>query len=129
MRRLAALGPTAQLLPWHGHVHSSATQLLQDSRHRPMDLRAVAGSSAAAQAAGAATPAPAADGSIWEALLRIGSAIAAEARAAVHSEAGYRTSAGIACNKMLAKLSRWGWQRSCAGRPEQAAQYGCPMQS
>jgi DNA polymerase iota len=43
----------------------------------------------------------------WEALLRVGSVIAAEARAAVRSEAGYRTSAGVACNKMLAKLVRW----------------------
>jgi len=31
----------------------------------------------------------------------------AEARAAVLAEAGYRASAGIASNKLLAKLCRW----------------------
>jgi DNA polymerase iota len=34
----------------------------------------------------------------------VGSWIAAEARAAVAAEAGFRCSAGVACNKMLAKL-------------------------
>ncbi len=45
-------------------------------------------------------------GNGWEALLRIGSVIASEARAAVLRETGCRTSAGVACNKMLAKLCR-----------------------
>lgn len=58
------------------------------------------------QAAGAASGGYGDGGSGWEALLRIGSAIAAEARAAVRAEAGFRTSAGIACNKMLSKLCR-----------------------
>ncbi len=138
-QRLAALGPAAPLPPWHGHVHSSAMPLLQDSRHRPMDLRvAAAGSIGSAGSAGTtsavvdpaqpsesatqaigsgAGPLQAAgtghigkghDNSSWEALLRIGSAIAAEARAAVKTEAGFRTSAGIACNKMLSKLCRCG---------------------
>lgn len=160
-RRLAALSPSAPLPPWHGHVHSSATRLQQDSQHRPMDLRAVVQPSAqhataahlAAAAAGAAGGAPAtasaagvpqpglgpsnrglkvtaaaaagatcgdgtggiasdttgtdsssSGGNSWEALLRIGSVIAFEARAAVRTQAGYRTSAGVACNKLLAKL-------------------------
>ncbi|KAL4422612.1 hypothetical protein ABPG75_008809 [Micractinium tetrahymenae] len=136
-RRLAALGPAAPLPPWRGHVHSSATPLLQDSRHRPMDLRAASagsassgrGSSAAAARVagaqaedaeglapgGAATTGAAGaagvgssngsdPGGSWEALLRIGSVIASEARSAVKAEAGFRTSAGIACNKMLSKL-------------------------
>ncbi len=40
----------------------------------------------------------------WEALLLVGSAVAEEARAAVRQETGFRTSAGVAANKMLAKL-------------------------
>ena len=40
----------------------------------------------------------------WGLLLRVGSLVASEARAAVQREAGYRSSAGIATNKMLAKL-------------------------
>lgn len=105
-RRLAALrgqGGGAPP-PWHGHVHTGDAQLQQDSRHRPMDLRAVAG--AAGGAADAAASPAAYGGASWEALLRVGSAIAAEARSAVRAEAGYRTSAGIACNKLLAKMCR-----------------------
>ncbi|KIZ00971.1 DNA polymerase iota subunit [Monoraphidium neglectum] len=40
----------------------------------------------------------------WVARLMVGSAIAQEARAAVKAETGFRSSAGIACNKLLAKL-------------------------
>lgn len=40
----------------------------------------------------------------WEHLLRVGSAVAAEARADIARVAGFRTSAGIACNKLMAKL-------------------------
>lgn len=99
-RRLAALraasgGRPVQLPPWQGHVHSSATQLKQDSQHRPMDLRVVgaaAGGGAAAAPASAAPPAaqpaPAqaginggsgssGGGGGWEELLRLGSVIAA----------------------------------------------------
>jgi hypothetical protein len=39
-----------------------------------------------------------------ETLLRVGSAVALEARQLIHQTSGYRTSAGIACNKLLAKL-------------------------
>lgn len=108
-RRLAAWSPSAALPPWRGHVHSGDAALKQDSRHRPMDLRAVAagdpGSAAAGVAAGQPASANVASGS-WEALLRAGSCIAAEVRAAVKAEAGYRMSAGIASNKLLAKLCR-----------------------
>lgn len=99
-RRLAALraaagGRPVQLPPWQGHVHSSATQLKQDSQYRPMDLRVVgaaAGGGAAAAPASAAPPAaqpaPAqacingwsgssGGGGGWEELLRLGSVIAA----------------------------------------------------
>ena len=40
-----------------------------------------------------------------ETLLRIGSAVALEARQLIAHTAGYRTSAGVACNKLLAKLA------------------------
>lgn len=40
----------------------------------------------------------------WEVLLRVGSGVAAEARADIARTAGFRTSAGIACNKLMAKL-------------------------
>eukprot|EP00879_Flechtneria_rotunda_P004575 GHRR01004830.1.p1 GENE.GHRR01004830.1~~GHRR01004830.1.p1 ORF type:complete len:291 (+),score=85.23 GHRR01004830.1:585-1457(+) len=40
----------------------------------------------------------------WELRLRLGCTIAAEMRAAAARETGYRCSAGIACNKLLAKL-------------------------
>lgn len=100
-RRLAALRAAAgaappRLPPWRGHVHSSGTQLVQDSRHRPMDLRAVPSSASSAggevstvAASGASSAAAAAAGggsseqggggssASWEALLRLGSAIAA----------------------------------------------------
>lgn len=109
-RRLAALRATAgggalRLPPWRGHVHTSATQLMQDSKYRPMDLRAVdAGASGAAEAASAAarlagcTAADGRDavaaqggggssggGSSWEELLRLGSVIAAGEQVALLS--------------------------------------------
>ncbi|EFJ48908.1 hypothetical protein VOLCADRAFT_59985, partial [Volvox carteri f. nagariensis] len=40
----------------------------------------------------------------WQQLLTVGSMVAAEARLAVRSETGFRSSAGISSNKMLAKL-------------------------
>ena len=47
----------------------------------------------------------AADGQIpWPILLQIGSQVAAEIRASIFKNVGFRTSAGIACNKLLAKL-------------------------
>lgn len=117
-RRLAALRATAgggalRLPPWRGHVHTSATQLMQDSKYRPMDLRAVgAGASGAAEAASAAARlagCAAADGrdavgaqggggssggSSWEELLRLGSMIAAGEQGcyAVTSQANSRQS-------------------------------------
>ena len=113
-RRLAALEglPPAALAPqlaWRGHVHRGGTALAAESRHRPMDLRvarsAVSGCQTAAAGPGAAGrppqppwPPPAGLAG-WEALLALGSAIAAEARAAVRTETGFRCSAGIASNK------------------------------
>lgn len=45
----------------------------------------------------------------WAPLLRMGSVVAAEARAAVRAEAGFRTSGGVACNRALAKLVSGAW--------------------
>lgn len=66
------------------------TALIQDSRHRPMDLRAVA-SFGPATGAGAsedlgpteAVPGSSLPGYAWQELLMVGSAVASEARAAV----------------------------------------------
>lgn len=41
----------------------------------------------------------------WTALLQVGSQVAAEVRQIIARELGFRTSAGIACNKLLAKLA------------------------
>lgn len=134
---------------WRGHLHRAGTELVQESRHRVMDLRVVvagggvpSSSSAAALQAGQGTAGgPAGPRPAWEALLRAGSAIAAEARAAVkvragllltfslrpilkiathnlqhawsfptinecrrQAETGFVCSAGVASNKLLAKL-------------------------
>ncbi|KAK9807873.1 hypothetical protein WJX72_011771 [[Myrmecia] bisecta] len=86
---------------WCGHVHSGKDALVADNKHRPMDLRVDSRAGAPGQYA-AAGPG---DAAAWEAMLKVGSAIAAEARAAVKAEAGFRSSAGIACNRMLAKMA------------------------
>ena len=75
----------------------------QETHYRPMDLRA-ARAGAPAAAAAAAEEACSSSRERWVAALRVASSIAAEARAAVKAETGFRTSAGISCSKMLAKL-------------------------
>lgn len=108
-------------LCWHGHVHvAGATRLRQDSRHRVMDLRAEP-FSLLYEADGAETHNALNEFHLqnpqqqskykyklgdadWVPRLMLGSALASEIRAAVKSETGLRTSAGIACNKLLAKL-------------------------
>jgi impB/mucB/samB family len=131
-RRIAA---GAHATHWHGHVHRASEGLVQDSRHRPQDLRVRQrlGQPAHGTANGAAQDACVDDGDDaagfdgacpdggdgsaagaqakeaaahpWPLLLRTASAIAAEARRAIKGAAGYRTSAGIACNKLLAKMA------------------------
>eukprot|EP00884_Botryococcus_braunii_P008015 jgi/Botrbrau1/17214/Bobra.0620s0004.1 len=86
---------------WHGHVHRPQDGVVQGCEYRPMDLRAppkaLNGSTEILQASEDLL-AP------WDLRLKIGSAIAAEARTAIKAETGFRCSAGIACNRMLAKL-------------------------
>ncbi len=106
-------------------------ELVQDSKHRPMDLRAVP-AHPAEQRTQSARSHSTEGGPAWDAMLMVASAIAAEARQAVkvgslevsravqtlvcrdadlsclhlpQHETGFRCSAGIACNKTLAKLS------------------------
>ena len=113
---------------YSGHVLHGSEGLIQESKHRPQDLRItnavevrVAPDStsntaygellAAAAEATDGVPGRGASGVAgsdtlpWPLLLRTGSAIAAEARALIKRSAGYRTSAGVACNKVLAKLA------------------------
>ncbi|KAK9904793.1 hypothetical protein WJX75_002708 [Coccomyxa subellipsoidea] len=86
-----------------GHMHTSKVELRQETSHRPMDLRA-ARPQVYSRPQQAPQGGPAQQEQEWEVALKIASTIASEARAAVKAEAGYRTSAGISCSKMLAKL-------------------------
>ncbi|CAL5220492.1 g2519 [Coccomyxa viridis] len=88
---------------YNGHIHTAEMALKQETKHRPMDLRA-ARSAFGELASGAVPYESAGVHAPWEASLKIASHIAAEARAAVKAETGFRTSAGISCSKMLAKL-------------------------
>mmetsp|Transcript_8277 Transcript_8277/g.14930 ORF Transcript_8277/g.14930 Transcript_8277/m.14930 type:complete len:481 (-) Transcript_8277:439-1881(-) len=100
-RRLAAAGDCAPKV-WIGHIyepHGAALQ--QDNPYRPQDLRAAV--SAASVIEQQAELADFQARAWWERLV-VGSHVAAEARAAVKRETGFRCSAGIACNKMMAKL-------------------------
>jgi len=88
-------------LKWCGHVHRSRHTVRSESRHRPMDLRADT-------CMGENGNAPI---KLLEAecdsdlLLMAGSMLAADARAAVREKTGVRMSAGIAHNRLLAKLA------------------------
>jgi hypothetical protein len=64
----------------------------------------IAGAGATADGAAATAGGAATADSEWQLRLMVGSWIAAEARKAVAIEAGFRCSAGVAANKMLAKL-------------------------
>ena len=114
-RRIAAGGPASDP-PLIGHRHSSEHVVESDNAHRPMDIRAVDPERTNASD-GVHHPVPprCEDGAdpdanpdvsdpARERRLRVGAAIAAEARDAVRSATGLRMSAGIAHNKMLAKL-------------------------
>ena len=81
--------------PFHGYVHCASTQLLaHNPNRRPMDLNAASqGNQQSTQMQYAHLR-----------RLRIASAIAKEMRDHVHSQCGIRTSAGIAHNKLCAKL-------------------------
>lgn len=122
-RRIAAGGPASDP-PLVGHRHSSTHVVESDNAHRPMDIRAVDPGRTNDASRGVHAPVPpdrcedgadpdVADPDVAdpdaadparERRLRVGAAIAAEARDAVWSATGLRMSAGIAHNKMLAKL-------------------------
>ncbi|GLC60262.1 hypothetical protein PLESTB_001592000 [Pleodorina starrii] len=115
-----------------GHLHSASCAVAAETSYRPQDLRAVPAGAPGAGAGAATGPTAAAAAEAtavvamgvggggeaagssgseggrpaegWELLLTVGSLVAAEARAAVRSETGFRSSAGVAANKMLAKL-------------------------
>ena len=80
-----------------GHRLAAGATLASSNRHRPMDLRAQRDTAPTQR--------------IFEKKenkderrVRVGAAVAAEARAAVLAETGVRCSAGVAANKMIAKL-------------------------
>ena len=125
-RRIAAGGPASDP-PLVGHRHSSERVVESDNAHRPMDIRAVDPERTnAGRGVHAPVPPGCDDGAdpvdadpvdadtdgadpvgvnpARDRRLRVGAAIAAEARDAVRSATGLRMSAGIAHNKMLAKL-------------------------
>jgi nucleotidyltransferase/DNA polymerase involved in DNA repair len=103
----AAAAAAAQPAPrFVGHVHAAAAAVAAHNRYRPMDLSA----DVAAAHAEALALAPACGS---DALLAAGSVIAAQVRAALRSEIGLRASAGIAHNKLLAKLVSGASRVSC----------------
>jgi DNA polymerase iota len=108
---VAAARGGAGALAWVGHVHAARDAVAAHNRHRPTDLSACGGGAddaaadAAAEAPSLPPALPPAPGACHaDALLAAGSAIAAEARAALRAELGLRASAGVAHNKLLAKL-------------------------
>ncbi|KAL3161617.1 hypothetical protein ABBQ32_010474 [Trebouxia sp. C0010 RCD-2024] len=93
---------------WAAHVHSNKVGLIADNKHRPMDLRVLAlrGVVTSVTAAGPDLPSDEwqPSGTAWEPLLMTGCVIAQEMRAVLKAETGFRCSAGISSNRMLAKL-------------------------
>jgi DNA polymerase iota len=83
---------------WCGWVHDpGVTSVQAPNKHRKMDLCAVAGGDGHGHGAAPQTPA--------DMLLAAGSAVAADIREALASELHLRCSAGIAHNKLLAKMA------------------------
>ena len=108
-RRVRAAGPGADP-PLVGHRHVAARLVSSSNPHRPMDVRAKPD---ATTRVGTGVDVDAdvdvdvdVDAAVSdERRLRVGAAIAAEAREALRLELGLRCSAGIAHNKMCAKLA------------------------
>ena len=95
----AAAAAARSPIYFSGFVHRAASGTVATNRHRPMDVaapQAVAGEDAP-RAEAAVTP--------DDELLAAGSVVAAELRAAVAASLGLRSSAGVAHNKLLAKLA------------------------
>lgn len=81
---------------WCGWVHDATTRVQAPNKHRKMDLIAVAGGDDGDR------PAPQTPADV---LLAAGSAVAADIREALATELHLRCSAGIAHNKLLAKMA------------------------
>ena len=93
-----------------GHRLAAGATLASSNRHRPMDLRAQRAApteridDTATQSLSSSSSSSFARETKDERRVRVGAAVAAEARAAVLAETGVRCSAGVATNKMIAKL-------------------------
>ena len=98
-RRIAGGGPASDPA-LAGHRHSSTSRVESNNKHRPMDIRAVSGDVRVSTVEADVVE----EDPVQERRLRAGAAVAAEAREAVRAESGLRMSAGVAHNKLLAKL-------------------------
>ena len=108
-RRIRAGGPGADP-PLVGHRHVAAHLVSSSNPHRPMDVRATPNANPGTRTGtGMGTDVDvdvdSDDAREDERRLRVGAAVAAEAREALRLELGLRCSAGIAHNKMCAKLA------------------------
>ena len=103
-RRVRAAGPEADP-PLVGHRHVAARLVSSSNPHRPMDVRAPAATTRTGTGADADVVDVDVDAVAPGRRRLRGAAIAAEAREALRLELGLRCSAGIAHNKMCAKLA------------------------
>ena len=98
-RRIAGGGPASDPA-LAGHRHSSTSRVESNNKHRPMDIRAVSGDVRVSTVEADVVE----EDPVQERRLRVGAVVAAEAREAVRTASGLRMSAGVAHNKLLAKL-------------------------
>ena len=97
--RIAGGGPASDPA-LAGHRHSCTSRVESNNKHRPQDIRAVRNDVRVSTVEADVVE----DDPVQERRLRVGAAVAAEAREAVRAESGLRMSAGVAHNKTLAKL-------------------------
>ena len=98
-RRIAGGGPASDPA-LAGHRHSCTSRVESNNKHRPQDIRAVRGDVRVSTVEADVVE----EDPVQERRLRVGAAVAAEAREAVRAASGLRMSAGVAHNKTLAKL-------------------------
>ncbi|GMH42279.1 hypothetical protein BSKO_10198 [Bryopsis sp. KO-2023] len=91
-------------LEWRGHIHLSTDKIHQDSAHRPMDLRVTISSQKTHPDGTSDKMLLDRDSPQYWKLLLAASNVAADLRQSLKAESGLRCSAGIACNRLLAKL-------------------------
>ena len=99
-RRIAGGGPASDPA-LAGHRHSCTSRVESNNKHRPQDIRAVRDDVRVSTVVSADVVE---EDPVQERRLRVGAAVAAEAREAVRAASGLRMSAGVAHNKTLAKL-------------------------